>query len=120
MDCATDEIGIGQDPPKEPNVLLDAGDRIFIERPVHPCDCRTTILRPDDQLAQQRIVVHGYCPAFINSLVQAHSWTRWRASRNDLAGAREKMIVRILRIKPALNRVPARMNFLPLKRKRLP
>src|SRR4030066_348818 len=98
-------------PPRAPRgsaPLLSSGDGFLAGLP------------PDDQLRDDRVVVDGNFEPLEDSRVVPHAGPSRRPKRSDEAGARHEVVVGILCVDPALDRVAGLLDLLLPERELLP
>ena len=76
IDIAVPKISCREDPAEEPNVRLDSGCVIFVERALQSRDRLSAIASPRDQFSKHRIVFVRHRPACIDAVIQTNSGAR--------------------------------------------
>src|SRR5207244_10194828 len=77
MNLAAKKLGFPKNAPEKPCVCSNARDGVFIERPAQSRNGLFPAVAPGDEFAQQRVVIVGYGPAFVDALVKADSRAAW-------------------------------------------
>src|SRR5262249_4867826 len=70
---------------------------------------------PSDQFAEQRVILHGNGPAFVDALVETNARAGWRVPGNDFSGRRKEIVVGIFGVKADFHGMAARRDGLPGK-----
>ena len=109
VELSRDEIGIRQYPLMQRNGGLDAFHHESVQPAVHPGDGFGARVAVRDDLGDQRVIVRRDHAIGITRGIHPNPGPTRNAERRDASGGRDKRL-RILRIDPALNRVPAKFD----------
>src|SRR5579859_4718712 len=112
-----EEFRLREDAAEESSVGLDARYGVLLEGATQASDRFFATVSPGDQLAQERIVVHGHGPAFVDAFIETNPGTAGRMARKNFSGRREKIIVGIFGVETDFHGVTARGDGLPGKGK---
>jgi hypothetical protein len=115
VEVASAEFVVLKDFIEERDVGLDSSDAVLLQRPPHPCDRFITGSAPRYELGDQRVVIDGDCPTLIYATVVANSWSGGRLQHRYFARGWEKVVVGILSINPALDRISTQNDILLLQ-----
>ena len=77
VDFVAQEIGFGQQSSKQGDVGLDAGHGGFFQGAAEAGDRFFAAVAPGDEFGEQRIVVVGHGPAFVNAVIEANARAAW-------------------------------------------
>ncbi len=95
---------------KNGSVVLMPADEVLAERAPHARDGARTILGPRDELRDHRVVEDRHVEAGRGAAVVADAGPGRRAQLQDPARRRQEVVVRILGVDPALDRVAVRRS----------
>ena len=105
-----DEAGVLEQRAMEPHERLHALDLELGERTEHPAPRMLTVDVVDDQLRDHRVVQRRDLGSRVDARVDSHPRARGRPVGRDPPRARQEAAGRILRIDPALDRVPVEVD----------
>src|SRR5438874_9010880 len=105
MNLAAKKLGFPKNAPEKPCVCSNARDGVFIERPAQSRNGLFPAVAPGDEFAQQRVVIVGYGPAFVDALVKADSRAAWNLPGENFSRRWEEIVFR-----EKLDRKSTRLN----------
>src|SRR5207253_3651548 len=108
MNLAAKKLGFPKNAPEKPCVCSNARDGVFIERPEQSRNGLFPAVAPGDEFAQQRVVIVGYGPAFVDALVKADSRAAWNLPGENFSRRWEEIVFRVLGVKADFHRVSPR------------
>src|SRR5437773_9933487 len=120
MNLAAKKLGFPKNAPEKPCVCSNARDGVFIERPAQSRNGLFPAVAPGDEFAQQRVVIVGYGPAFVDALVKADSRAAWNLPGENFSRRWDVIVFRVLGVKADFHRVSPRGDGLPGKRQAVP
>ncbi len=103
------KVRVMQDTPEESEVRLDTADEVLIERPQHARDRLLARGGVGDELGEHGIVVERYRPAFVHAHVLTNAGAGGCDQPRDGAGRGKEVVVRILGIHTAFQRMSAEL-----------
>src|SRR6202011_4346817 len=109
------EIGLLENAAEQGNVGLDAGDRGFFQGAAKASDGFFAAVAPSDELGEERIVVIGNGPAFVDAIVEANARAAGDVAGENFAGRGEKIIVGIFGVEADFHGVAAGRDGFPGK-----
>src|SRR5437762_1550182 len=107
---------VGEEAPRRRHAL----DMELVEGAPHPSGGLGPVPIPHDDLSEHRIVVHRDLDARLDVAVEADARAGRRTKRRDLPRRGKEVPLRVLRIDPALDRVPARAHVVLPEAQRKP
>src|SRR5215469_13560156 len=116
MNLTAKKLGFRKNPPEEAGVRSNAGDGVFIEPAAQSSNALFSAIAPGDEFAQQRIVVVGHGPAFVDAFVEANSRAARNAQGKNSPRRWKEIVFRVLGVKADFHRVSPRCDGFPHKR----
>jgi hypothetical protein len=112
VEVPLEEVPVVHHPDVERDRRLDSRYDVFAERPLHPGDRLLPVLPPGDQLRDDRVVVDGDLEPLEDPRVVSDAGAARSPKGGDTSGARHEVVVGVLRIDAALDRVPGLLYLL--------
>ena len=92
IDVSGLEVGMQQNAAEEGEIGFDAADKVFAERAAQAGEDLRAVFSVGDELGQERIVVQGHDPAFVDAGVAADAGAAGRHEAGDASGRGEEIV----------------------------